>query len=244
MKNKKYLSIFLWLSFVVLIVSYLNKDNKEKQSQAIKETQEAVLKAHKKIYKIRFDKKQLLISSMGNNPMDRAIQDTIKIGGELLNSMFAEGRIENQRILPFLSKYYYSRETVDDTEKILQDLEEYKGSNQTVKQVNLVSRYQTSLYHLYNHYNKLGSACNMRFTETLIMNVSDTTLGFAFMGFYDDYVVEPDTRVWWITGDSKKLIGIKTETYLGEDTIKKMYKVIPSKSGKPNPFDYKEIDFE
>ena len=232
------------MSFVILIISYFTK-NTETQNQAIEETNKHVLKVYKKIYNNKFNSMELKLNNEGNHPRDRIIQDTVRMGGELLDAMFAEGKIENELILPFLSKNYYSRETtIDDTEKILQELEEYKGNNQIVKQVNLVSRYQTSLYHLYNHYNKLGSACNMRFTEILIVNVSDTTLGLA-MDLYDDYVVEPRiVRVNWSTDSSKKLERIYVEASIKNDTVKKLYKVIPPKNGKPNPFDYEEIEMK
>ncbi|WP_291728562.1 hypothetical protein, partial [Bernardetia sp.] len=193
-------------------------------------------------YNNRFNSMEFQINSEGNHPRDRVIQDTVQMGEKLLDAMFTEGKIENNRILPFLHKYYYSER--GDTEKFLRKLKEYKGNNQIVKQVNLVSRYQTSLYYLYNHYNKLGSASPMRLTETLIMNVNDTTLGLAFMGLYDNYILEPQNKVWWMTDDSKNLIGIKVETYIKGDTIEKMYKVTPQKNGKPNPFDYEKIDFD
>lgn len=241
MKNKIYISIFLWLFFIVLVVSYFTQ-NIDKQNQAIKETQETILKAHEKIYKDKFNNKELLIYSMRNNPRDRVVQNNVQKGETILKSMLTEGKIENERILPFLYKNYYSvevRDEVDDTEKILKELKEYKGRNEMIKQVNFIDRYQTSFYYLYKHYEKIGDF-RIRFTQTNIVNASDTTLGFEFIGSYDDYIIEPQNKVRWGTDSSKNLNLISVEIYIEEDTIKKMYKVIPSKNGKPNPFDYEE----
>ncbi len=244
MKNKIYISIFLWLFFIVLIVSYFTKNTK-KQNQALKETQETVLKAHEKMYDNKFNTVELLIHSMGNNPRDRPVQNTVQKGEVLLNSMFAEGKMENERILPFLYKDYYSLEAmkeVDDTEKILKELEEYKGSNEMIKQVNFIDRYQTSFYYLYKHHEQIGDF-RLRFMKTNIVNASDTTLGFEFEGgVYDNYIIEPQNEVRWSTDSSKNLNFIFVKTYTKEDTVRKIYKVIPSKNAKPNPLDYEEIE--
>ncbi|WP_338815726.1 hypothetical protein V9L05_22215 (plasmid) [Bernardetia sp. Wsw4-3y2] len=242
MKNKIYISIFLWLSFVVLVVSFFTQ-NAEKECQALKETQESILRVHKKMYNNKSNSMRLRINIAGNNPRDKIVQDTVEKGEVLLNSMFVKEKIENERVLPFLWKYYYSMEVgreIDGTEKILKKLEEYEGGSEIVKQVNFLNRYQTAFYHLYEHYNKIGEY-SRRFTKTRIVNASDTTLGFE-LGFYDDYFIIPRSKAWWITGSSNKLTGIQTETYIERDTITKMYKVIPSKNGKINPFDYEEVE--
>ncbi|WP_375560399.1 hypothetical protein ACE193_22305 [Bernardetia sp. OM2101] len=152
--------------------------------------------------------------------------------------MFAEEKIENKRILPFLSKYYYSIEAIDDTERILKELEVYKGNNKIIEQVNLLDRYKTSFYYLYKHYEKVGSY-STPFTTMKIVNASDTTIG---IGIYN--AAELQGKALWITGSSKKLIGIQIETYIEKDTITKMYKVMPSKNGKINPFDYEELELD
>jgi hypothetical protein len=241
MKNKIYISIVLWLFFIVLVVSYFTK-NTEKQNQALKETQESILKTHEKVYNDNFKNMELLIYRMGNSPRDRVVQNNVQKGEIVLKSMFAEEKIENERILPFLYKNYYSLEVgkeVDDTEKILQELEVYKGNNEMIKQVNFIDRYQTSFYYLYKHYEKIGDY-GIRFTKTNIVNVSDTTLGFEFIGSYDDYIIAPRNEVGWNRDSLNNLKYFRVNTYKQEDTITKMYKVISSKNGKPNPFDYEE----
>ncbi|WP_375560397.1 hypothetical protein ACE193_22290 [Bernardetia sp. OM2101] len=241
MKNKIYISIFLWLSFIVLVVSYFTQ-NTEKQHQALKETQETVLRVHKKMYNDKFNTTELLIHSMGNNPRYRVVQNTVQEGEILLNSMFAEAKIENQRILPFLYKEYYSMEVmkeVDDTEKILKELKEYKGNNEIIEQVNFLDRYQTSFGYLYKHYEKIGDF-RIRFAKTNIVNASDTTLGFEFVGSYDDYIIPPENKVMWALNSFGDVALIDVETHTKEDTVRKRYKVIPSKNDKINPFDYEE----
>ncbi len=235
MNNKIYISILLWLSFIVLVISYFTQ-NIEKQNQAIKETQETVLKSHKTMYNNKFNSMEEWINEDGNMLANVIVHDTVQRGEVLLNSMFAEGKIENKRILPFLYKYYYSREEIDNTEKILKELEEYKGNNEIIKQVDFIDRYQTSFYYLYKHYETVGSY-STPFTMMNIVNATDTTIG---IGFYNAKGLT--SKVGWMTDASKKLMGIKLETYIQEDTITKIYKVIPSKNGKINPFDYEEIE--
>ncbi|WP_375560398.1 hypothetical protein ACE193_22295 [Bernardetia sp. OM2101] len=82
-ENKIYISLFLWLSFIVLVVSYFTQ-NTEKQHQALKETQETVLRVHKKIYDNKFNSMEFQINSDGNNPRDRIVQDTVKKGEFLI----------------------------------------------------------------------------------------------------------------------------------------------------------------
>ncbi|WP_338815727.1 hypothetical protein V9L05_22220 (plasmid) [Bernardetia sp. Wsw4-3y2] len=242
MKNKIYISLFLWLSFIILVVSYFTQ-NTEKECQALKETQNTFLKSHKKMYNDKFNSMELYIDGLGNNPRDFLIQNKIQEGESLLDSMFVKGKIENERILPFLRTHYYSMGEVNDTKKILKGLEIYKGNNKMLQQVNLIDRYQTSFYYLYEHHKEIGDF-RIRYSKTNIINVSDTTLGFEFLGRYEGVVLTPENKVYWMMDSSKKLIGIKTDTYTKEDTITKMYKVIPSKNGKINPFDYEEVELD
>ena len=243
MKNKTYISLFLWLFFIVLVVSYFTQ-SKEQQNQALKETQESILKAHEKMYSNKYNNMEVFIHSLGNSPRDRVVQNTVQKGEIILKSMFTEEKIENERILPFLYKNYYSLEVkdeVDDTEKILKELKEYKGRDEMIQQVNFIDRYQTSFYYLYKHYEKIGDF-RIRFTQTNIVNASDTTLGFEFIGSYDDYVTTSRSEVGFNTDSLNNLIYLRVNIYIQEDTITKMYKVIPSKNGKPKPFDYEEIE--
>ena len=220
-----------------MVVSYFTQST-EQQNQALKETQESILKAHEKMYSNKFNSMEEWIDRDGNSPRNRAVQNTVQKGEIILKSMLVEGKIENESVLPFLYKNYYSVEAgreVDDTKKILKELEVYKGNNQIIKQVNFLNCYQTSFYYLYKHYERVGSY-STPYSTMDIVNASDTTIG---MGVYN--AAELQSKVWWMKDPSNILRGIKVEIYTEGDTITKMYKVIRSQNAKPRPFDYEEI---
>lgn len=255
MKTKLYISIFLWLAFIILITSYSLK-NEEKELNAISKTKNSVLNAQKEYYAKKLDDAEVTINDNGNNSRDRKVKDTLEMGTILIDSLFKNNEIEVNIIMPYLCKYHNSVEPQDDTDEIKQCLEKYEGNSEIIKSIDNLRRYQYSYKFLYEHFYKIDwKSCS--FDRVVVMQSSDTTIAFDLIGTPNyvevaektiQFINQKDNKEnnWSIKFDknSTEPIIFQINTYTKTDTTRKRYQIKPQKGKKLKTFDYEEIEIK
>lgn len=254
MKTKLYTSIFLWLAFIILIVSF-SLDNQEEELKAVAITKKSMLEAHKKYYDKEINEAEFFLEENGNNSRDRKVQDTVEMGRVLIDSMFENGEIQTEIIMPFLSKHYYNHEgAYSEEEEIRRSLRKYEGNNKLIKSVDNFSHYQYTYGRLFDHHHKLWNS-NCGFDRISIVKSSDSTLAFSITGL-PIYIETPEKSIQFINQKDKKEndwklsfdknstepIIFQINTYTKTDTIRKRYQIKPQKGKKLKPFEYEEIE--
>ncbi|AFM05099.1 hypothetical protein Fleli_2745 [Bernardetia litoralis DSM 6794] len=257
MKTKLYTSLLLWLAFIILVASY-SLDNQKDELQAITTTKNSILEAQKKYYDKEINEAEVYLEENGNDRRDIKVQDTVKLGRAIIDSIFENDEIKAEIIMPFLSKYYHDHKGVQsDEEEIMRSLvKRYKGNNKLLKSVDDFSCYQYAYGRLFDHYYKLwNSGCG--FDKISIVKSSDTTVAFHITGL-PNYIEIPKKTIqlinqenskednWVIKFDKKstKPIIFQINTYTKTDTTRKRYQIKPQKGKKLGAFDYEEIEIK
>ncbi|WP_375559966.1 hypothetical protein ACE193_19945 [Bernardetia sp. OM2101] len=258
MKTKLYTSIFLWLVLTILVVSYSLK-NQEKELKAIETTKTIILNTHKEYYEKKLSDTEESINDMRNNPRDRKVQDTVEMGKILIDSMFENGGIQTEIIMPFLYKSFQDKWNQYALQHSVKPLEKYKGTNEILKQIHPLADYQFYYKHLYNRYDLIYGGISCGFSINLIRKSSDTTLalqptGFPFLNYTKEPIftiqsVDKNIKIdgyWKLSFDKNatKPIIFQTNEYTKTDTIRKRYQIKPQQGKKLGAFDYEEIEMK
>ncbi len=242
MKTKLYSSIFLWLAFVILIVSYSFK-NEEEELKAISATKNVVLNAHKEYYDKKLNDVEILINDKGNDYRDIKVQDTVKMGRVIIDSLFQKNELDYDKIKVFLYEYNFDYQLHDYEQK-------FEDNSEIIKNINNLDSYQYYYTLLYAHHNKLGGGGG-GFDRISIMKSSDTTIAFNLTGEVTNtiqFINQKDNKEnnWKLSYDknSTEPIIFQINTYTKTDTIRKKYQIKPQKGKKLKPFDYEEIEIK
>ncbi len=256
MRIKIYISLFLWLSFLLLVISHFMNTKEKEELKAIDITKNSVLKAQQKHYDKEINKTEILLEETGNNHRDRKVQDTVLIGRTIIDSLFENGEIKAEIIMPFLSKYYYNHEGAhSEEEEIRHLLEGYKGDNEVIKSIDNFSRYQYAYDRLFDHHNKFWDGRGCGFDRVSIAKSSDSTLAFAITAL-PNYIELPEKTIQFINQEDNKEkdwklqydknstqpIIFQINTYTKTDTTRKRYQIKPQKGKQLKTFDYEEIE--
>ncbi|WP_291724527.1 hypothetical protein [Bernardetia sp.] len=256
MKTKLYTSLFLWLTFIILIVSY-SLENQEEELKAIAITKMIVLNTHKEYYDKEINNAEEHINVFRNHPRYRKVQDTIEMGRVLIDSMFENGEIQTEVIMPFLYKSFQDKWNQYALRGLPKLIGKYRGENEILKQIHPVANYQFYYKHLYNHHDLLYGGILCGFNINLVRKSSDTTFALQPTGFpFLHHTKEPICTIqsaddniqqdyYWklsYNKNSTEPVIFQVNIYTKTDTIRKRYKIKPPKGRKLKPYDYEEIE--
>ncbi len=245
---KKGVAISFWVILFLFLV-YRSSDNlmQFEQKKAIKTTHQKIQEITQKLHQHKQEETNSYINDLGNNKRDREIYHKIRSAYSHIEKLYAINQLNLTNLKSSLT---------DSASTNIHSKSKYPKNT---KYEFLKDTYKTNLYqNAYNllnqEYGFIGNICNFGFNKSIVLNASDTTLGFYTYNV-SKYVEVPNTEIKILNQKYKvniegrlqfdknftEPIIFQVNIHTKTGNIEKRYQITPKENQKLQPFDYQEI---